>query len=57
MDGDADKMGSEQAGVESEAIDRSPPITVFLSGESFFRSAQYLRNGLETKELRLRLVD
>jgi hypothetical protein len=54
MDGEADKMANEQAEVESEAIDRSPPITVFLSGESFFRSAQYLRRGLETKELRLR---
>jgi hypothetical protein len=38
----------------SENFDRSPPIGIFLSGESFLRSAQYLRTGLDGKVLRLR---
>jgi hypothetical protein len=39
---------------ENEEIDRSPPIAVFLTGESFFQSAQYLRSGVEAAGLRLR---
>lgn len=39
---------------EIEEIDRDPPISVFLSGESFFHSAKYLREGLEDKSLRIR---
>jgi hypothetical protein len=39
---------------ENEEIDRSPPIAVFLTGESFFQSAQYLRSGVEAEGLRLR---
>lgn len=38
----------------AEEIDRSPPIGVFLSGESFFRSARHLQLACETGELRLR---
>jgi hypothetical protein len=48
------QMATKQTEVESDDIDRSPPIAIFLSGESFFRSAQYLRRGLETNDLRLR---
>lgn len=40
--------------VENEDIDRSPPIAVFLSGESFFQSAQYLRTGIKEEAVRLR---
>ncbi|MET4483476.1 hypothetical protein [Bradyrhizobium sp. F1.13.3] len=39
---------------ENEEIDRSPPIAVFLTGESYFQSAKYLRSGVETADLRLR---
>ena len=40
--------------IENEEIDRSPPIAVFLSGESFFKSAEYLRGGIDAEEVRLR---
>lgn len=40
--------------VENEDMDRSPPIAVFLSGESFFQSAQYLRTGIKEEAVRLR---
>lgn len=39
---------------EIDSIDREPPIAVFLSGESFFESASFLRSAHEKKELRLR---
>jgi hypothetical protein len=39
---------------ENIDIDRSPPIAVFLSGESFFHSARYLRGAIESGDLRLR---
>src|SRR3954453_13567874 len=38
----------------AEQIDRSPPIGVFLSGESFFKAAQHLQRACETGELCLR---
>lgn len=38
----------------SEDVDDSPPIALFLSGESFFRSARYLRKGSDAHELKLR---
>lgn len=47
-------MDGEQAHVPVEEIDRSPPIGMFLSGESFFKAARHLHRALETKELRLR---
>lgn len=40
--------------IENEEIDRSPPIAVFLSGESFFKSGQFLRSGIEMEKVRLR---
>lgn len=40
--------------IKNEEIDRSPPIAVFLSGESFFQSAQYLKSGVEAEGVRLR---
>jgi hypothetical protein len=40
--------------MEDEEIDRSPSIGLFLSGESYFLSAQYLRKGQESNSLRLR---
>jgi hypothetical protein len=43
-----------QLEAEEEDIDRSPPIAILLSGESFFHSAQFLREGLEAKKLHLR---
>ncbi|WP_092138952.1 hypothetical protein [Bradyrhizobium sp. NFR13] len=39
---------------EAEPTDRDPIIAVFLSGESFFKSAQYLRKALDNKDLQLR---
>lgn len=41
---------------DDDDIDRSPPIAVFLFGESFFQSARYLREGLATKDLDLRFT-
>ena len=38
----------------AEEVDRSPPIGVFLSGESFFRAAQHLQRKFEAGELSLR---
>lgn len=38
----------------AEEIDRSPPIGVFLSGESFFKSAHHLQLACEAGELHLR---
>ena len=40
--------------MDDDDFDRSPPIAVFLSGESFFHSARYLREAMESEELRLR---
>lgn len=37
-------------------IDRSPPIGVFLSGESFFQAAQHLQRSCEAGDLRLRFT-
>ncbi|WFU55729.1 hypothetical protein QA639_40390 [Bradyrhizobium pachyrhizi] len=47
-------MANKELRSDNEDIDRSPPIAVFLSGESFFISAEYLRRGLEDKDLQLR---
>ncbi|WP_157038772.1 hypothetical protein [Rhodopseudomonas palustris] len=37
-----------------EGIDRSPPIAILLSAESFLKSAQYLKTGTELEYLKLR---
>ncbi|WP_322514622.1 hypothetical protein SR870_16485 [Rhodopseudomonas palustris] len=37
-----------------EEIDRSPPIAILLSAESFLKSAQHLRNGTVSGNLKLR---
>lgn len=50
-----DEPASTSAAADAaEEIDRSPPIGVFLSGESFFEAAQHLQRACETSELRLR---
>lgn len=38
----------------ADEIDRSPPMGVFLSGESFFDAGRHLQRACETAELRLR---
>jgi hypothetical protein len=41
--------------LENDAeIDRTPPISLFLSGESFLHAARHLHAGVDAKELRLR---
>lgn len=46
-DGTGKAMDSEQTGVPGEEIDRSPPIGMFLSGESFFEAGRHLHRALE----------
>jgi len=41
------------ASTETKKLDRSPPISLFLSGKSFLMSAQHLRGALEKQELKL----
>ncbi|GEM_PF-6774823 len=53
-DGTDKVTDSEQVGAPGEEIDRSPPIGMFLSGESFFKAGQHLHRALEAGELRLR---
>lgn len=43
-----------QRGLEEAEIDRTPPIALFLSGESFMLAARHLHAGLDADELRLR---
>jgi hypothetical protein len=50
MDEPANTLPVEDARAE---IDRSPPIGMFLSGESFFKAAQHLHHAYEAGELRL----
>lgn len=42
--------------VEIDEIDRTPPIAVFLSGESFLLAGRHLRVALAEKQLRLRFT-
>jgi len=48
--------GEEDGCRTAEEIDRSPPIGVFLSAESFFQCARKLHEAYESEELLLRFT-
>jgi hypothetical protein len=47
---------NDKISIESDELDRTPPISVFLSAESFLLSARHLRAALAEKELKLRFT-